>query len=190
MARRKDHTREELTKSAIDAASELVRAAGVSELTARNVAKKIGYTPGTLYNLFSNLEELVTRVNQRSLEALTDRFRAFSGKKDSATRLKGIARAYMDFYSKEPELWELLFAYPISNKPRWYVKSIINAFEEIANALESYGESPAEARREAKLLWATLHGLCSLHHAGKLYVGKPDSLESLSRHFLNRYFNT
>jgi len=188
MARRKDHTREELTEIAIEAAIKLVREAGPAGLTARSVAKKIGYTPGTLYNVFSNLEELAARVNQRSLEALSVKFMALSGKKDSSAHLKGISKVYMDFYSKEPELWELLFAYPIVDKPDWYLASITNTFGGIAKALVAHGKEPDDARREAKILWATLHGLCSLHHAGKLDVGKQDSLESLSRQFLSQYF--
>ena len=188
MARRKDHSREELTEIAIEAAIMLVREAGPPGLTARNVAKKIGYTPGTLYNVFSNLEELAARVNQRSLEALSAEFAALAAKKDSFQQLKGICRVYIDFYNKEPELWELLFAYPIIDKPEWYLASITKTFEGIAKALEAHGKKSEDARREAKVLWATLHGLCSLHHAGKLDVGKPDSLESLSRQFLSRYF--
>jgi len=188
MARRKDHSKEELTEIAIVAAIEIVREVGTTKFTARNVAKKIGYTPGTLYNLFSNLDELAARVNQRSLDALSAKFSALADKKSPGAQLKGIARAYLSFYIKEPRLWELLFAYPISNKPGWYAKCIANAFEQIAKSLESYGIRRSEARREAKILWATLHGLCSLHHAEKLDVGERDSLNSLSNRFLNQYF--
>ena len=48
MARRKDHTREELIQIAIDSGREIVRTEGVASLTARRVAKEMGYTAGTL----------------------------------------------------------------------------------------------------------------------------------------------
>ena len=63
MARRKDHTREELTQLAIKAGRELVVEKGSAALTARNVAQAIGYTPGTLYNVFENIDALVAAIN-------------------------------------------------------------------------------------------------------------------------------
>ena len=73
MARRADHSREELCEIAMQAAERIVETDGLRALTARNVADAIGYSPGTLYNLFANLDELILQLNGRTLDALHDR---------------------------------------------------------------------------------------------------------------------
>ena len=54
MARRSDHTREEIREMALVATEQIVSVAGFSALSARKIAKKIGYTVGSLYLLFDN----------------------------------------------------------------------------------------------------------------------------------------
>ena len=56
MGRRSDHSREEIQAMAIAAAAKLVETEGFQSLTARKVAKAIGYTVGTLYHVFRNFE--------------------------------------------------------------------------------------------------------------------------------------
>jgi AcrR family transcriptional regulator len=58
MARRSDHSRDELYNLAMTAARDIVRREGMAALTARGLATAIGYSPGTLYNLFDSLDEL------------------------------------------------------------------------------------------------------------------------------------
>ena len=52
MARRSDHSREELREMAITAAEQIVVEQGYEGLSARKVAAAIGYTVGTLYLVF------------------------------------------------------------------------------------------------------------------------------------------
>ncbi len=68
MARRSDHTREELTELAIDAATALIEAEGFANFSARQVAAKIGYTVGTLYNVFGSYDRLLFHVHERPLD--------------------------------------------------------------------------------------------------------------------------
>ena len=69
MPRRKDHTRKELTALAIEGGRKIVIEKGPGALTARSVAKEIGYTAGTLYNLFANIDELTAAINIGSMDA-------------------------------------------------------------------------------------------------------------------------
>ena len=48
MARRNQHSREELQALAIDAVRELVAEHGLAKLSVRKVAEKIRYTPGKI----------------------------------------------------------------------------------------------------------------------------------------------
>ena len=57
MARRSDHSREELYELALEKAGEIAEKEGLRGLTARGVAREIGYTIGTLYNIFEDLDD-------------------------------------------------------------------------------------------------------------------------------------
>ncbi len=70
MARRKDHSREELKDLILQAAWKIVGAEGYEGLTARRVAAEIGYAPGTIYNLFASMDDLCQQLCGRTLDDL------------------------------------------------------------------------------------------------------------------------
>jgi len=53
MGRRSIHSAEELRELIIQAATDIVERDGLAGLSAREIAKRIGYSPGTLYNVCS-----------------------------------------------------------------------------------------------------------------------------------------
>ena len=54
MGRRADHSRDELFKMAVEAATKIVAKQGVRMLSTRRIAARMGYSAGTLYQLFDN----------------------------------------------------------------------------------------------------------------------------------------
>lgn len=188
MARRKDHTREELTELAVESGRKLVAEAGPQALTARKVATGMGYTPGTLYNLFDNIDALAAAINIRSMEAFARTIETVMRTETStATRLRGIARAYLDFHQDSPHLWSLLFAAPLDYHSEAYHQAIHRIFDTVVEATRPLGSDPDTARRKAKVLWATLHGICLLQQSGKLNVSEADSTEELVAEFLTPF---
>ena len=63
MGRRNDHSRENIKQMAIQAGRDFIVDKGFSELSARKVAKEIGYTVETLYNVFDNFTDLICHIN-------------------------------------------------------------------------------------------------------------------------------
>lgn len=191
MARRKDHTRKELTELAVESGRKLVAEAGPQALTARKVAAAMGYTPGTLYNLFENIDALTAAINIRSMEAFARTIETvIQGEPSTAARLRGIARAYLDFHRDSPHLWSLLFATPLDYHSEAYHEAIHRIFDQVVDATRPLTLDPDAARRKAKVLWATLHGICLLQSSGKLNVSEEDSTEELVAEFLNPFLQT
>lgn len=188
MARRKDHTRKELTELAVESGRKLVAEAGPQALTARKVATGMGYTPGTLYNLFENIDALAAAINIRSMEAFAGTIEAVMQRETSTSaRLRGIARAYLDFHRDSPHLWSLLFATPLDYHSQAYHEAIHRIFDQVVDATRPLTTDPDAARRKAKVLWATLHGICLLQESSKLDVAQEDPPETLVNEFLNRF---
>lgn len=191
MARRKDHTREELTQLAIDAGRELVIKEGPTALTARRVASEIGYTAGTLYNLFENIDALTAAINIGRMKAFADQLDLLiSDEADASTQLRKASQAYLDFHRDEPHLWSLLFANPIDYNSEAYHLAIHRIFDPIASAFQALSQNTDEARKKAKVLWSTLHGICLLQQSGKLNVSENDPAGDLVATFLDQFLKT
>ena len=60
-------------------------------------------------------------------------------------------------------------------------------FDQVVAATRPLTTDPAAARRKAKLLWATLHGICLLQQSGKLDVSEADATEELVAEFLKPF---
>ena len=75
MGRRSIHSPEELRELIIHATTEIVEQDGLEGLSAREIAKRIGYSPGTLYNVFENLDDILLTIEARLLDRLADGWR-------------------------------------------------------------------------------------------------------------------
>lgn len=188
MARRTDHTRAELTELAITCGRAIVIRDGPAALTARRVAKAMGYTPGTLYNVFENIDALAAAINIGSMHSFAEKLRRiYDHNETTEDRIRGIAQAYLDFHEESPDLWSLLFAVPVDHHSEDYHRAIYAIFDQVAGAVTPISASPTEARRRAKILWSTLHGICLLQRSGKLNVREADSSQELVAQFLNQF---
>jgi len=169
MARRADHSRDELYRMALGAAREIVARDGWRALTARSVAHGIGYSAGTLYNLFENLDDLVAHVNGTTLDALHDHLSAGPVAATPEAAVDRLLRRYLAFLDANEALCELLFdhGYRAGYKlPAWYEDRVARVLEILTRALTPIaGGRAADA---ARALWASLHGICTLARGGRL----------------------
>lgn len=175
MARRSDHTREELKEAALKAAETLTRKGGWRSATARAVARAIGYTPGTLYNVFENLDDLLLQMNGRTMEALYNHVTAAPVGKNPVDALREMGMRYAEFVARHPRLWEAVMEFERrggARLPEWY--------REIASRLVGLGEraiagffAPGEEQerhRHAYVLWTALYGLTSRTQSNRLSI--------------------
>ena len=97
MGRRSVHTPEELRELILKAATELIERGGLASLSAREIARAIGYSPGTLYNVFENLDDLVLTIEARMLDQLSARLIESLNGSDPSQRIFKLAHAYLRF---------------------------------------------------------------------------------------------
>ena len=111
MARRSDHTKEELQELIVGETMKLVDEFGATNITAREIAARIGYAPGTLYTHFDNLADIFLQVNARILVRLKAQVQgAIDSADDPADRLLEMGYAYLGFAEAHPHWFALLFS--------------------------------------------------------------------------------
>lgn len=195
MGRRSAHTPDQLRERAICSACEIIAAEGLAGFSAREVARRIGYSPGTLYNLFENLDDLVLHVEALLLETLDEALEGLASDEDSDERLRRIAMAYMRVSLERPKLWCLIAQHAVpggAKAPAWYtdrLETVIGRFE-MALAPLMITSGPEEIRKTACLFWAGLNGISTLWTADKfsgLAANVSNTAEPLIDGFVQSY---
>ena len=192
MARRADHNREELLDLALSAARQIVEEDGVPALTARKVADRMGYSPGTLYNLFDNIDDLVVRVNGATLDELFGALRDAPVTGDPTEDVLSLSARYLTFLDRNGNLCELLFDYTNAQNyelPDWYRQKIRQGLEILGQALSPiFAEGQInEISESARTLWASLQGICSLSKNGKLDVVGGQSRDAMTQSLVTHF---
>ena len=173
MARRSDHTREQLHRMALAAARAIVAREGLRGLSTRRIAKKLGYSPGTLYQLFVDLDDLILHLNTTTLEALLKACDGINLSGDPEMALDDLAERYIHFVNAHPRLWSALFEHSLprgKDLPDWYTGTVEKLLGLVVIALEPVipSDTTKQREQEALVLWASLYGIASLASADKL----------------------
>jgi AcrR family transcriptional regulator len=175
MGRRSTHTPQQLRELILDAAQDIIQVQGLAGLSAREVARRIEYSPGTIYNMFENLDDVVLHVEARVLDALDKRLSTVLADGNPTDRVSRLAQAYLSFTHEHPRLWNLLFEHHMpatAQLPSWYQQKLEGLMGKVEEAIAPLFPAGREADRQraARVLWAGVHGITSLSTADKLSV--------------------
>jgi AcrR family transcriptional regulator len=193
MARRSDHTREEIREMALSAAEQIVVEQGYKGLSARKIAAAIGYTVGTLYLVFQNLDDLILHINARTLDRLHARMtesQAISG--DARDYLLQLGQVYIRFADADPHRWAMVFEHRFSEDqavPAWYQEKITRMFSLVEDGLEPLANQrpQQEITQAARALWGGVHGICILALTDNLGAAGIDSVQELAQSLISNY---
>jgi len=190
MARRSDHTRDELHALALEAARAIVRKEGIGRLTARAVAAGIGYTVGTVYQVFRNMDDMVEQLNAGTLDRLYETCTETPLEGDVGERLMTLAAAFVRFAGESREEFNAVISYQFA--PGHEYSDAYNARIErllglmMAATAGLYG--PGEEARhlhDMRVLWISLYGMFSLDAAGRL--GAEETVAGMARTLVDFY---
>lgn len=170
MGRRSDHSREELCELILSTGHALMGEVGYARFSAREVAKRIGYSIGTIYNVFGTHDALLIAINTRTfaLWAAWLRARLDAGGED---RIEALVEGYFGFARAHEHLWTAIYDHhlpdgmtlsPADEAVRGELTEIV--VREVAAAL---GRVPDEqVGAFARSLIATVHGHCAFALSG------------------------
>ncbi len=179
MARRSDHTREELLELAIQSGITLIEEEGFAQFSTRKVAAKMGYTVGTLYHLFGSYDDFVLHVNARTLDMwYEDMEKAITATGSEAVHQ--MAKEYIRFSKEHYNRWIVLFEHHYDHDqdlPEWYKPKFSRFFTLLEKLLTSLTNDP---HHTARVLWAGIHGICILSLSQKLGLVAADDPEKLA----------
>ncbi|MEA1891040.1 MAG: TetR/AcrR family transcriptional regulator [Pseudomonadota bacterium] len=193
MARRSDHSHDEIRDMILNAAETIVMEHGLKGLSTRKVTRDIGYTVGTLYLVFENLDDLVTHINARTLNRL---YLLLTGKdtKDLTKKeqLHRLGQIYVNFAYADPHRWALIYEDRHSKDhpmPVWYKKNILQMFTIVEELLKPLAPTRTEGEitQAASSLWAGVYGICILGITQKLNCSGKEYVLELVEYLINNF---
>lgn len=185
MGRRPKHSKSEFQGIAVAAGQAIIAEQGLRGLTVRSVAGRMGVSVGTIYNIFSGLEELVALINGETLDALYAALATAPATGRPEHDLHVLLDRYLAFVSARESSWNLLFEERLpeaGDPPDWYFDKIGQLFALLARILRPLfpADDDAGLARAVRLLWISLHGVWSLNARSHLSVVTDDPLEAVA----------
>ena len=192
MGRRNEHTREELREIALQAAEQLVVEHGLTGLSTRKVVGRIGYTVGSLYMVFRNLDDLIAQMNERTLETLQTRLRAAVAHQPPAAALRALAQTYITFALTETHRWLAIYQHRMPENqplPDSFTAKVASMFALVQQqlALLCPRRSPEDIALAARALWSGIHGICILGFDQKLEMAGGPPIQEVTDSLLDHY---
>ena len=143
---------------------------GFRRFSAREVAKRIGYSIGTLYNVYGSLDRLLAEVNTRTFSIWADHVeRALERNPDDPIRT--LVEAYFEFARGNANLWSAIYehrlpaGFDLSDEDR-SVRSRLTATVVAVVASEIPSVRRHEADAVTRSLIAAVHGHCAFDIGG------------------------
>ncbi|WP_375753310.1 TetR/AcrR family transcriptional regulator [Vibrio sp. HN007] len=192
MARRNDHTREELIELTLSKVKEYLKNNTHHELSLRKVATMIGYAPSTLVNVFGNYNILLLHVVAQTVDELKEEAALSVKEAESPYQaLYLLAYCYHDFAKLNPNRWQLIFQHTMQGEelPEWQSERIDNMTGMLEHLIGVI--SPEKTRVEivesSRVLWAGVHGITLLSVDDKFFASEPIDGKKLIKNLLDNY---
>jgi AcrR family transcriptional regulator len=179
---------------ALDAARAIIAEEGSRNLTARAIAVRMGYSVGTIYNIFEGLEELVASLNAATLDSLYEALSQVQVTGQPETDLHHLLERYLAFIAENQREWNMLFDERLPEAkapPHWYLEKVRQVFGVLGRMMQPlFGpEEKEELARAIRLLWIGLHGLWTLAADGKLYMVTDESMAKVAHDMLDLHLD-
>lgn len=165
MGRRSDHTPQQLRSLFIGQGHKLMEEVGYARFSGREVARRAGYSVGTISNVFGSLDGLLSAINTHTFSLWAAHLQgalAAAGQ----DRIASLVRGYFSFALENPNVWSAIYDHrlpqgqslsPSDLEGRALLTSIVE--EEVRNALPEAID--LDLARYSRSLIASVHGHCS-----------------------------
>lgn len=180
------HLKEDLVK----ALRATLKKEGLEGLEVRKIAQAADCSVGTFYNYYKSLEDLVMYFNGNTLDILSVCMFDDIKPQDSAKEvIHKICRNYIAFAECNYTEWLLLLEHPLTIEvPGWYKEKSDHLFQKVAQIFQPIlrGEKK-ESERAIKILWSSLHGICSLSLKNRLRFKQRQNLLELCQDLFHNF---
>ena len=187
---RKIRQKEEVRRSILKAAWQLVEKEGWQALSIRKIAEAIEYSSPVIYDHFQNKEAILLEFTKEGFRILNERLdKAKSQFTDPARQLEAMAYAYWHFAFENQEYYQLMYGLGMPGCEMVQEISELKSFTElimssIKEMISISNNKQADPYLKFRTFWSMIHGLISIN-----MMGKGNSNSELNTMVLNDFMN-
>lgn len=186
-------TKDKIHDALIKKGRDLVRRKGAEFLTARKLSEATGYSVGTIYNQFANMDKFILEQNMLTLDELYLVLKKLLPDTNPYKNLNRYIDAFVAFVLSQPNLWFLLFNFHICSKyenfPPIYLRKLLritNLWRKEFNVVFAK-LSPAERKVSLQVLWLSMFSLSSFLTLNGLDKMSKVNKKNICKLLLNTY---
>ena len=166
---RKENEKSEMKELILQTAMKLFLDKGFNNITIRNIAEKIEYSPATIYLYFKNKDEILYTLRREGFEKLYELQKTSLNINDPLKRLLKQGEAYISFALENPEYYDLMFMMrgPVKTiKETNFCDIGLKSYELLKNNVKECMTQGLFPRMDVDIvafsLWSYVHGIASL----------------------------
>lgn len=150
----------------IEACCQIIAAEGVEQATIRKVAEEAGYSYGSIYNYFKDLNEVLWHAREQLMLDMATTIQAEVLKNPELNgNIRAVLKVYMDYLLNNPHIFRFLYVYPLSpvDLPSSQTLESLNMSQGWSSLLQGYVDSgilkPQQVKVVSDLILYAIHGL-------------------------------
>jgi AcrR family transcriptional regulator len=166
---RRDREKGEMKSMILDSAHKLFLDKGFEEVSIRNIAEAIEYSPATIYLYFKDKNEIFHALHQEAFRFYNQFNAELLTIKDPFDRLVKMGEKYMKFREQHPKYYNIMFLMeaPMQNDEcidEWEEGAKAHSFLEqtVLQCMDAGYLKRADHKVLALTIWSYMHGICSL----------------------------
>jgi AcrR family transcriptional regulator len=166
---RKERDRAEMRDMILQSAHQLFIDRGFEEVSIRNIAESIEYSPATIYLYFKDKNEIFYALHGEAFKKFNTYMATLATVPDPFDRLIAMGEKYMQFTKDHPQYYEIMFIMDApmdcdENREEWEEgNKALASLENILVGCQQVGRfKDQDPKVLAFSIWSYMHGMCSL----------------------------
>ncbi|WP_420138555.1 TetR/AcrR family transcriptional regulator [Sphingomonas sp.] len=182
MGRRSDHSRPEIERMLVVEGHKHLAEVGFARFSAREVAKRIGYSIGTLYNVFGTYDRFLVALNTRTFQLWAKDLRTALDACEG-DRIRCLVESYFRFAHANRNLWLAIYDHHLPadfvmpEEHDWLRSELTHIVVHEVTAVLPEAVKP-DAPTLTRSLLASVHGHCVFDLSGSFaLMGQEEPVE-------------
>lgn len=193
---RKERDRLEMREMILQSAHSLFLDKSFEDISIRNIADAIEYSPATIYLYFKDKNEIFYALQGEAFKIFNSYVADVVSIDDPFDRLIELAKKYISFTITHPKYYNIMFIMesPMNcdeNSENWKEGAKAHEFlEAIVEACKAKGRFKSQETRVVSfMIWSFMHGMCSLALRNRMRIYRPEDREAIRTESLKQFMD-
>lgn len=180
----KEVQKERMKKYFIEAAIRIIREEGVDAVSVRKVADIAGYSYGTIYNYFSDLNHLLWYASMGFINEMINIYK--ENDIEDVEEFRETYMKYLEYYMENPNIFQLFFCHQLGESPE-ELKNKVNDGSLMNHLISGLNRLVAKGLIEefevpsiCSILINSLHGIVLMYFSNKNQITKQEVYSNLN----------